>query len=127
MNIRVAQNGYGTAQRNVGTPRAVEIDVLAQITRTLRAAEAARETEYVAFVDALQANAELWRIFAQDLSDTGNGLPLELRRGLFALAGFVHDETNRILLNGTTSEELCAINHDILTGLRQSNPVEAGL
>lgn len=124
MNIRTAQNGYGTAQRNVGTPRSVEASVLGRITRTLIAAAQDRDTSYAAYVDALQANSDLWRIFARDLSSPENALPMDLRKQLFALAGFVHDETSRILVSGAGVENLSAINMDILSGLSAVQPAQ---
>lgn len=124
MNVRAAQTGYGTAQKNVGTPRAVEARVLAQVTRALAIADESRETDFLTFVTALNANADLWRVFAQDLASPENQLPLELRRSLFALAGFVHDETGRILSSSRSAADLCTINRDILVGLCADQSVQ---
>jgi len=127
MNMQTAKNGYGTARRNVSTPRAVEVSVLTRVTSVLAAAEPFRETAYADFVDALQTNAALWRLFAQDLSSPNNGLPMELRQRLFALAGFVHDETNRVLVDGVSAAALCDINRDILAGLSENTSSEVAL
>lgn len=123
MTSQAAQKGYGHAQRSAGTARGVEMRVLSNITSTLIRANRTRDTAYSDFVDALKANADIWRLFAQDLSHPANGLPMELRQRLFALAGFVHDETNRILQGTCDASDLCAINKDILIGLSDHEPV----
>jgi flagellar protein FlaF len=98
--------------------RAVEYDLLAQVTRRLRSAWANRETDFPGLVRALADNTQLWSTLAADVALTGNGLPAALRARLFYLYEFsVHH--SRLALDGRANVEVLAdINTAVMRGLR---------
>ncbi|MEJ6396350.1 flagellar biosynthesis regulator FlaF [Yoonia sp. 208BN28-4] len=121
--IELAQKAYAPTQFPLKSHRAVEAQLIAQITARLRKADANRAENFPQLVAALHDNRQMWLTLAIDLADEDNGLPDTLRAQLFALAQFTHTYTQNVLQNGVSAATLVDINTAILRGLNQS---EAG-
>jgi flagellar protein FlaF len=116
-----ARAAYGASARVTRTLRDTEYDILAHITRRLKAAT---EPE-VAFADlagAIHDNRSLWSAFALDLATPGNRLPVDLRNRLLYLARFVDDHSSKVLRQSASVEVLVEVNTAVMRGLR---PAEA--
>lgn len=112
----LAQKAYANSQRSVGTPRAVEYQIFARVTRDLRLAE--ESGSYPRLAEALHANVELWTVIAADVAGDGNGLPKELRASLFALGQFTRAHTQKVLGRQADVSALVDINTAVMKGLR---------
>lgn len=112
-----AQVAYGSSARITRTPRDIEFEVLARVTRRLRSATEPG-ARYADLASAIHDNRSLWGIFATDLMTPGNGLPGDLRKGLLSLARFVEDHSSKVLRDAATVEPLVEINTAVMRGLR---------
>lgn len=116
-----AQAAYGTSVRVTRTPRDVEFDVLARVTRRLRSS-AETGAPYTDLASAIHDNRSLWSLFAIDLLTPGNGLPADLRDRLLSLARFVDDHSSKVLRDEASVDALVEVNTAVMRGLR---PAEA--
>ncbi len=118
-SLAPAGGAYGRAQTATRTPRGVEYEVVARITRRLHAAAARRKEDFPAFAEALVENLSLWRTLGLDVAEPGNTLPAPLRAQLFYLFEFT-DQHSRKLLNGdaVSPDILVEINTSVMRGLR---------
>lgn len=114
-----ASGAYGRAQTAARTPRGIEYEVIARITRRLKSAADARGTDFPAFAHALGDNLKLWMTLGMDVADKDNPLPAPLRAQLFYLFEFT-DQHSRKLLNGedVSPDILVEINTSVMRGLR---------
>ncbi|MCL1628091.1 flagellar biosynthesis regulator FlaF [Roseibaca sp. V10] len=108
---------YGTPNTAQKPPRAIEYDILAQITARIRAAIAGGPMAFPALADALNANRQLWTEFAFDLASDDNRLPTDIRAGLLGLAQFTVTQTDAILRGESTAEAIIDVNVAIMRGL----------
>lgn len=113
-----AHRAYGAPAAPTRTPRSVEYDAVARVTRRLRTAEAAGPGSFPEMVAALHDNRALWTTFAADVADAANALPPDLRARLFYLAEFTRAHTSRVLARQAGAGPLVEINTAILQGLR---------
>ena len=90
----------------------------------MKAAHSAGTLGFPALALALQDNRALWAVLAADVANDGNGLPLTLRRQIFALANFVNKFTSRILTGSAVADALIDINMAIMRGLRREGVEE---
>ena len=110
---------YGRAQTAARTPRGIEYEVVARVTRRLNAAAARREQDFPAFAEALSENLRLWSTLALDVADPDNALPAALRAQLFYLFEFTEVHSRRLLgRDGASPDILVEINTAVLRGLR---------
>ena len=108
------------AQREAPTRslRAVEYDLLAQVTQRLRAAWADRATDAPALARAVTDNTRLWSTLASDVALPGNSLPQALRARLFYLYEFTAQHSRAVLDDKASVEVLVDINMAVMRGLR---------
>lgn len=117
MNTLV-QDAYARPDAPARSPRAIEYDLFARMTRRLSAAWSQRKQNYTALVSALHDNGAMWRALAVDVADTGNGLPSPLRAQLFYLYEFTTAHSRKVLDGTASAEVLVDINTAVMRGLR---------
>lgn len=115
-NQETALRAYASARATTRTPRAIEYEALAGITKRLETSDASLQFSELARV--LHDNRKIWNIFAADIVNPGNPLPPDLKAGILSLAAFVSQETSRILSRRGDIDALVEINLSILRGLR---------
>ena len=120
MNSLAHDSGaYGRAQTAARTPRSIEYEVIARITRRLKAAAATRESDYPGFVAAVSDNLRLWAVLGTDVAASGNELPTPLRARIFYLFEFTEQHSRKLLAGEPVSADiLIEINVAVLRGLR---------
>ncbi len=111
----IAYARRGTPARS---PRSVEYDLLAQITRQLRSAWTSRAEDFPGLVRALADNQQLWSALASDVALPGNTLPAVLRARLFYLYEFTVQHSRAVLEDRASIEVLADINTAVMRGLR---------
>jgi flagellar protein FlaF len=119
--LEKAHAAYGASIRVTRSARDTEFDVLARVTKRLRAASGP-DAPFPELASAIHDNRALWSLFALDLALPTNGLPRELRDRLLSLARFVDDHSSRVLRNAATAAVLIDINTAVMRGL---HPMEA--
>ena len=113
-----AQDAYATTAREAGTPRLSEFNLIADITRRLRAAEMKREEDHTTFVRAVFDNRKLWTALLSDLAQPGNGLPADIKARSAYLAEFTFHQSSLVLRQKASVAPLVEINTAILRGLQ---------
>ncbi|MGY6550173.1 MAG: flagellar biosynthesis regulator FlaF [Roseinatronobacter sp.] len=114
---QMAAMAYADPRNANKSPRAVEYQLLAQITRRMQSAADGGATRFSALLTAVDENRTLWVEFAQDLAFPENPLPLDLKRNLVQLAGFVVNESDRIARGQAECSTLIDINIAVMKGL----------
>ncbi|WP_374645008.1 flagellar biosynthesis regulator FlaF [Tabrizicola sp.] len=109
---------YARREMPARSPRSVEYDLLAQITRRLRSAWTSRAEDFPGLVRALADNQQLWSTLASDVALPGNTLPAVLRARLFYLYEFTVQHSRAVLENRASVEVLADINTAVMRGLR---------
>ena len=117
----LARTAYGAGATPVRTPRGMEYEAFARVTRRLRAA-GAKDGGFADLVRALHENRRLWTMVALLVSDPANRLPPDLRAKLFYLAEYSLQETTRVLRHKADIAVLIDVNTAIMRGLGQSGP-----
>ena len=113
--IEQAHQVYGFAQHHIRTPRAIEVQLISDITSRLN-----REDQpFHDLVAAIDDNRRLWRTLAIDVADNENTLPQELRARIFYLAEFTDHQTRKVIREKVSATPLLEINMAILLGLKQ--------
>lgn len=113
-----APMAYARQEAPTRSFRAVEYDLLAQVTRRMRSAAANRDADFPGLVRALADNERLWSTLAADVALPGNGLPAPLRARLFYLYEFTAHHSRTVLNNKGSVEVLADINTAVMRGLR---------
>ncbi len=116
--IERARMAYGTPNAPVRTPRGLEYDAFARITRRL--ADAISAEDFHALAGAVHENRRLWNHLALHLADAANRLPEDLRARLFYLAEFTETTSRKALMRQAGCEVLVEINKAVMGGLRSS-------
>lgn len=119
----LAQSAYGNPDQAVRTPRDIEYEAFARTTRRLKQASE-NAADFPALVRAIHDNRHLWSILASDVSRQSNGLPLDLRKGVYTLAQFTRKQSQKILRGEASVDTLIEINTAIMRGLRQERGIE---
>jgi flagellar biosynthesis activator protein FlaF len=114
----MARRTYALTDTPARSPRDIEYELMARITRRLSAAWTSRNSGYGALVAALHDNEEMWRTFASDVAKPGNGLPEALRAKLFYLYEFTVHHSPKIRDGEADVEVLVDINTAVMRGLR---------
>lgn len=117
MNTLV-QTAYARTDAPARSPRDVEYNLFARMTRRLSIAWSQRAGNYSALVGALHDNAAMWRTLAVDVADVGNSLPSPLRAQLFYLHEFTATHSQKVLDGTANAEVLIEINTAVMRGLR---------
>ncbi|MEO1611497.1 MAG: flagellar biosynthesis regulator FlaF [Pseudomonadota bacterium] len=141
-NTRAAV-AYGDAASAAKSPRQVEYQAFARITKALANGatpggashaplkavadnedRAAKSRRFTVLANALHENLRLWTIMQGDITADGNGLPDQLRAQLFYLAEFTRDHTRKVLRGEAQADALIEINTAVMRGLRAEREPE---
>ena len=117
LETMAAQAGYAQATRSSGTPRSIEYQVFARVTRAL-AGDFQGPTAAADRAKAALENLKLWTIIATDVAGQANALPAELRSKLFYLSEFTRRHTAKLLQGEAQADVLVEINRAVMRGLR---------
>ncbi|MEM8791513.1 MAG: flagellar biosynthesis regulator FlaF [Pseudomonadota bacterium] len=116
---RRARANYGAPEASTKSPRQMEYQAFAQITRDLRQAALRGREDFPRLAEALHLNLRLWSVIATDVADERNGLPDLLRARLVYLSEFTRAHTRKVLDGDETPEALIDINMAVMRGLSQ--------
>ena len=118
----MARSAYSRPDAPARSPRAVEYDLFARVTRALAAAQTATgpagRTDFAALAKALHENGRMWRVLASDVAEPGNALPQALRARLFYLYQFTEQHSRKVLDGAAEVGVLVDINTAVMRGLR---------
>ncbi len=114
---QLARQAYAPTAIPLKSERAIEAQIVGQITARMRSAAKKAKANFPAFVQALQDNRRMWTIMAADVADTDNGLTKELRAQIFYLAEFTDQHTAKVLRDQGSVDVLVEINTAVLRGL----------
>lgn len=118
-----AAKPYGQNSRPIQTERGAEFEALADVTRQLKAGAGGDTTDFVALCSAIHRNRLLWTALATDVAGDANGLPKELRSGIFYLSEFVGKHSRAVLKKTESPDALIDINLAVMRGLSQNGSV----
>lgn len=119
--LDLARTAYSGLAALVRTARSVEYDLIARITRRLRAAARLRDGDFPEFAAALHENVKLWTLLAQDVASADNVLPDDLKARLIYLYEFTMHHSRQSLAEGADIDVLIDINTAVLRGLREGS------
>jgi flagellar biosynthesis activator protein FlaF len=114
----LAKAAYARPETVLGSPRALEYELLARATAALAAATERDSLDFPALAEALDRNLRLWSRLAADVAGEGNQLPKDLRARLFYLYEFTAQHSRAILGGRASAAPLIAINTAVMRGLR---------
>ncbi|MBK5927646.1 flagellar biosynthesis regulator FlaF [Rhodobaculum claviforme] len=124
-SLAPAGGAYGRAQTAARTPRGIEYEVIARVTRRLKAAADHRQEDFPAFVAAVMDNLTLWTTLGLDVAEPTNALPAQLRAQLFYLFEFTNQHSRKLLNGDDASPDiLIEINTSVMRGLRGEGGVQ---
>ena len=115
---RRAYANYGDAQSSTKTPRQIEYQAFARVTKDLRLA-AQRDDDFPRLAAALHQNTRLWSVLAGDVMGAKNDLPELLRAQIFYLAKFTRAHTRKVLDGTGSTDALIEVNMSVMRGLNQ--------
>lgn len=116
--LDLARTAYAAPGTPARTPRGAEYEVIAQITRRLRASDRKRTEAFPAFAEALHDNVRLWTALASDVAESDNALSPDLRARIVYLYEFTMHQSDAALSTGAPIDVLIDINTAIMRGLR---------
>jgi flagellar protein FlaF len=113
-------HGYG-AYRKVAnqteSTRSIEFRLFGEITAELIAARD-NPQQFELKTAAVLRNRKLWAALREDLTDTGNALPKQVRANLISLSLWVEKESFAVLDKKSDLEALIEVNKQIMEGLQ---------
>ncbi|MEM7546454.1 MAG: flagellar biosynthesis regulator FlaF [Pseudomonadota bacterium] len=121
-NYASANTAYGNARSSASSPRQIEYQAFAQVTKEIRLSADTVTTDFPRHAEALHRNLRLWTILSSSVIEGSNGLPDTLRARLYHLGEFTRNHTRKVLRGEGDAEALIDINTAIMRGLRQSAP-----
>lgn len=121
-----AHAAYASPATPTRTPRGMEYEAFARITRRLKAARDAGDGGFAALAGALHDNRALWTVLAGDVASPDNLLPPRLRAQIFSLAAFTAQHSRKVLAGRAAPDVLIEINTAVMRGLRQETAAPAG-
>ena len=113
-----ARTTYGAQAGPTRSPRAIEYDSIARITRGLKTA-AEKPAGMAALAAAIHDNRRLWTVLAADVATESNPLPRELRARILYLAEFTRVHSSKVLRNGASVQPLVEVNTAVMRGLAE--------
>lgn len=113
----MARTAYAGTDFALRTPRKIEFDAFARVTRQLRIAADGSEQPFATLVRALEDNRRLWMALACDVATPTNQLDGHLKAQLFYLAEFTFHQTQRLLAGEGEAGVLIDINTAVMRGL----------
>lgn len=118
----LAHSAYARPDAPARSPRTIEYDLFARVTRALSAATAAKgaakHADIATLARALHDNGRMWRVLACDVAEPGNALPAQLRARLFYLYQFTEAHSRKVLDGTADAGVLVEINTAVMRGLR---------
>lgn len=117
----LAERGYQGQTTATRTPRGIEYEAFARITRRMAAAARKGKAGFAELAGAIYDNRRLWTILAADVADADNALPQDLRARIFYLAEFTDQHSNKVLARKATVAALIDINAAIMRGLGRTS------
>ena len=108
-----AQQAYAPIRPTIQTPRAIEAQVITDITVRL----SRKTADYPALARAVHDNRTMWTTLAIDVADPDNGLPDSLRAQIFYLAEFTDHHSQKFLRGEADLSALIDVNTAIIRGL----------
>lgn len=115
---QMARSAYARPDAPQRSPRTVEYDIFARVTRALTEAWSRRTYDHPGLVRALHDNGRLWRALAADLAEPGNALPADLKARLFYLHEFTAAHSRKVLDGKAGADVLIELNTAVMRGLR---------
>lgn len=115
----MAKTAYTPNKTPIRTPRSIEYDAFARVTRSLKSVSDGSAT-FPETAETLHRNRQLWTALASDVAESGNGLPEALRARIFYLAEFTVQHSRKVLRGEESAAVLVEINTAIMRGLRQT-------
>ncbi len=116
---RLAETAYAHSARSTASPRAIEYQVFARVTRALSVSGEGFE-RFARLNKAVHDNLELWTTLASDVATAGNELSAELRSKIFYLFEFTRQHSAKVLNDGASPSVLVDINTAVMRGLRST-------
>ncbi len=116
----LAERGYLSQTSATRTPRGIEYEAFARVTRRLAAAAKTGTAGFAELSAAIYDNRRLWTILAADVADKDNALPEDLRARIFYLAEFTDHHSSQVLAKKATVKALIDINAAIMRGLSRA-------
>jgi flagellar protein FlaF len=109
---------YGQIAAPTRSPRAVEYDLLARVTRRLQSAWTNRRIDFPELASAVSDNTAIWSTLGLDVANPDNQLPEALRAQIFYLYQFSELHGRKVLDGKASVEVLIDINMAVMRGLR---------
>lgn len=126
--MRNALEAYQSVHKNTSSSRELEAAVLFKAARRLEdcVQQWGTDGHESRLEEALRYNLRLWTFFQTELGEPGHPLPVEIRRNLLQLSGFVDRQTFSTMADPSREKlpPLININRNIAAGLAQ-NPEPA--
>ncbi|OWY07728.1 MULTISPECIES: flagellar biosynthesis regulator FlaF [Thioclava] len=114
----LAKTAYSNPSQPMRTPRGLEFELFARITRRLKQVSS-QDVPFAALAEAIFENRRLWTALAADVADSENGLPQDLRARIFFLNEFTQAHSRLVLSEKRSVDVLIDVNTAIMRGLRQ--------
>jgi flagellar protein FlaF len=112
---------YSDVATNIQTPRSVEYQVFARVTRKLSLLQG-KDIEFnTDGVGAIVENQRLWNLLASDVLSEKNELSEQMRASIVSLAIFMRSHSQKVLNGDADVDAIVEINTMIMRGLR-GNP-----
>lgn len=114
----LAKSPYQVNDGPIRSDRSVEYQAFAKVTGALSKITNDPDASFETLASAIHDNRKLWNILATDVMSDGNGLPADLRAGIFSLSQFVALHSPKVLDGSATADALIEVNTSIMRGLR---------
>lgn len=115
--IEQARQAYAPTQIAIRTDRALESQLLSQITVRLHHSLTANVVNFPALASAIHDNRRIWTTLAASVVDQDNNLPDALRAQLFYLAEFTNHHSAKVLAGAADAQALVDVNTAVMRGL----------
>lgn len=115
--IEQARQAYAPTQMAIRTDRAIESQLLSQVTTRLRQILTDTHVNFPALAAAIHDNRRIWTTLAASVADHDNDLPVDLRAKLFYLAEFTDHHSAKVLAGMADAQALIDINSAVMRGL----------
>lgn len=114
----LAHSAYARASSISPSPRETEYRAFARVTRQLSEHVDISQGGFPRLAEAIHQNQRLWSMLAEDVADSANGLPDELRAQIVYLADFTRQHSMQVLRDKASPAILVEINTSVMRGLR---------
>lgn len=115
--IEQARQAYAPTQIATRTDRALEAQLLGQVTARLCQCLSDNPPPFNFLAAAINDNRQIWTTLAASVADRDNSLPAMLRAQIFYLAEFTDHHSRDVLRGKESVEPLVAINTAVMRGL----------